>query len=113
MTERERLIDLLHGSLEIAGPVVDATLNHIADYLLDNGVIVPPCKVGDTVYTPIYDSVTNERYIGDVETISEVGTKGFFICENNYYEYFEYSEIGKTVFLTREEAEKELRERET
>ena len=26
-------------------------VNHlIADYLLKNGVIVPPCKVGDTVY---------------------------------------------------------------
>ena len=24
---------------------------HIADYLLANGVIVPPCKVGDKVYT--------------------------------------------------------------
>lgn len=28
----------------------DSTIEHIADYLLENGVIVPPCKVGDTVY---------------------------------------------------------------
>ena len=25
-------------------------VDNLADYLLDNGVIVPPCKVGDTVY---------------------------------------------------------------
>lgn len=44
MTERERLIELLKH--EFGTKVSEIT----ADYLLANGVIVPPCKVGDTVY---------------------------------------------------------------
>lgn len=48
MTERERLIKLLQSV------PVDCTdcrgVGTIADYLIENGVIVPPVKVGDTVY---------------------------------------------------------------
>ena len=50
MAERERLIDIFQ----------DCKCNHLfrdnadmlafANYLFDSGVIVPPCKVGDTVY---------------------------------------------------------------
>ena len=44
MTERERLVELLktmiHSSKEM-------TFDDMADYLLDNGIIVPPCKFGD------------------------------------------------------------------
>ena len=44
---RERLIELLRQEQSRDSEV-------IADYLLSNGVIVPPCKVGDKVYV-IYD----------------------------------------------------------
>lgn len=44
---RDRLIKLIQDA-------VKGCAKHwaeiIADYLLENGVIVPPCKVGDTVY---------------------------------------------------------------
>lgn len=48
MTERERLIEILKKQIypKIGAEPTDV----VADYLLDNGVIVPPCKVGDTVY---------------------------------------------------------------
>lgn len=48
MTERERLIEMLNewGNKENDGVRAES----IADYLLENGVIVPPCKVGDNVY---------------------------------------------------------------
>lgn len=44
MTDRDRLIELIQNA-------VNGCARHwaeiIADYLLANGVIVPPCKVGD------------------------------------------------------------------
>lgn len=46
MTERERLIELL----DIIIQPGEKTLGDIADYFLANGVIVPPCKVGQTIY---------------------------------------------------------------
>ena len=46
MTERERLIELLKNVPRNTRAFYD----QFADYLLANGVVVPPCKVGDTVY---------------------------------------------------------------
>ena len=51
MTERERLIELLKEVNTMRN--MRQGLGECADYLLANGVIVPPCKVGDTVYTNI------------------------------------------------------------
>lgn len=74
-----------------------------ADYLLANGVIVPPCKVGDTVY----EIVQGE--------ISETEAVGFLVCQDGTIllitkHFFPLSrEIGESVFLTREEAEAKLK----
>ena len=43
MTERERLVELL----DIIIQPGEKTLGDISDYLLANGVIVPPFKIGD------------------------------------------------------------------
>lgn len=51
MTQKERLVGLLRKC-----PNADLFLDYdefidvIADIMIDNGIIVPPCKVGDTVY---------------------------------------------------------------
>jgi hypothetical protein len=84
----------------------------VADYLLANGVIVPPCKVGDIVYI-IFE--------GDIEAIKVTYTKTEESAEFVYRYYdaknkflnmpFSDRSIGKTVFLTKEEAEAELRKR--
>ena len=90
---RDRLIELLRksgASFERALP------EEIADYLLANGVIVPPCKVGDKVYwifEPPFDDVTEKE-----------------IVEDEFW-WAMFEDFGKTVFLTREEAEKALAER--
>lgn len=46
MTDRNRLIELLYPAV---ADVIDNRkgLVEVADYLLANGVIVPPCKVGE------------------------------------------------------------------
>ena len=89
-----------------------------ADYLLANGVIVPPCKVGDTVFflhngielceamiINIEDNYyTNPQMWITVEFFSKV------IGTNTYKNRIDLM-LGKTVFLTKEEAERELRKR--
>ena len=60
MTDRERLSELIHSSqYEYDG--TKAWYEQCADYLLANGVIVPPCKVGDTVYE------LKDKYMQEVE----------------------------------------------
>ena len=70
-----------------------------ADYLLENGMIVPPCKMGTTIYMIVEKraSVTREyfRFIKK--------TKLTFLNLERVLKCF-----GKTVFLTREEAKQAL-----
>ena len=92
-----------------------------ADYLLKNGVLAPPCKVGDTVYKPIITDDTHEPAIWSIE-ITQISIKtgkllneGYAIgkiCKGESGESFDFDDIGKTVFLTKEEAEQELRKEE-
>lgn len=81
-------------------------------------VIVLPCKVGDTVYTIVQvfgDDGVRPRIIE--KKITGIGgnalNKVWMVNKGNKYEdRFSPSEFGRSVFLTREEAEKALREME-
>lgn len=108
---REKLIELLLNSdplheRDLDDDLADGEIESIADYLLANGVIVPPCKVGDTVY--IISDYTNEildrLIIGII--IKKDGYDFIFDTQSSWSD----TDIGKTVFLTHEEAEKALRE---
>lgn len=66
MTERERLIGILKVPIYPREGVEPAEV--VADFLLDNGVIVPPCKVGDTVYEILYDYDNSIKIIEDTVT---------------------------------------------
>lgn len=85
---------------------------HIADYLLANGVIVLPCKVGDTVYVVEdwgYKKELKEKEIG---VIAIKGTNDFSkeLWEDVYGGVIgTFADFGKTVFLTKEEAEQTLK----
>lgn len=113
MTDRERLIELIDGFVfgtQIAVNSVewDSTkVKELADHLLANGVIVPPCKVGDTLW--ILFTVEKTIESREIESIMQRQkswtirfTNGdcFTVWDNAENEYF-----GKTVFLTKEEAE--------
>ena len=83
-----------------------------ADFLLANGVIVPPIEVGQTVW--ILFSIEKTVESREVESIMRRQkswtmrfTNGdcFTVWDNAEDEYF-----GKTVFLTKEEAEEKLKE---
>ena len=100
---REKLIEILRKPI-FPHELVDPT-EAVADYLLDNGVIVLPCKVGDTVYyhTSIGGIVAFTIVLIRIrmDCIELVNTTGVTIFPED---------IGKTVFLTREEAEAALKE---
>ena len=97
MKDSERLIDLIIDAKR-TDPETGSFTDYLADYLLANGIIVLPCKVGDTVYQI------------DAERVFESKVKAIVYDTENIA--FDERAIGKTVFLTREEAEKALKERD-
>ena len=94
-------------------------LRELAEADKDGRVVVLPCKVGDTVYmierifdidNGICDEICARKVIGhggnNLNKLWLVGSGG--ICNA----YIFVSEFGKTVFLTREEAERATEEME-
>ena len=111
---RDRLIELIKESKKhTKNASSDIERNMIfADYLLANGVIVLPCKVGDEVYFVRFDEDC-EKFIdkGWVYAISQ--NKNTLWFSVRYLSGLRYdhtsSDFGKTVFLTREETEAKLK----
>ena len=109
MTQREKLIELLENAP--AAPNGERNVASIADHLLENGIIVPPCKVGDTLYSivegidQIFVGEVYEGFFGRYGIAFRSTRKGYLALS------FTEEDIGKTVFLSREEAEKALAER--
>ena len=75
-------------------------------------LVVLPCRIGATAYILIQDSAifypeTNGWYIVE-ETIDAITQDGFYLGATEDGDFRPNDAIGKTVFLTREEAEKAL-----
>ena len=104
---RDRLIELTKTILDGVpyGQVTNYTAQDIADYLLENGVIVPPCKVGDTVYYIAFGKI----YKGKCHAITMKHTVQIHLYD---FDGDNASYPAKTVFLTKEQAEQALKERE-
>ena len=119
MTERERLIELIKQKQDGGSKYGDNILHEtkcsnaeLADYLLANGVIVLPVDIiGNTLWfincddnivcDKIYRIIISDRH--DV----------YIFLQNSDNESYELSDIGKFLFLTREEAEKALAEKDS
>lgn len=69
-----------------------------------NRLIKLPCAVGDTVYI-VKGGEVLRNYVVQIH-ITQVEAQTFFSC---YDDCFGIEQIGKTVFLTREEAEAALK----
>ena len=104
---RERLIELIQDS-------VDGCARHwaeiIAEGILADGWIRPPCKVGDEVYFLAKSTHTKLEKVksGKVARMAIV-ENGIDLFVNNYVSKLPF---GKRSFLTKEEAENALKERE-
>ena len=116
---RDKLIEILEEAKIKASDTIGSMNNGFgawyADYLLKHGVIVPPCKVGDVVYQVTRNFISEFRV-----RFVEIATCGNLFLHTDLIsgiiytgEVFSESDIGKTVFLTCEEAEKVLKERES
>ena len=106
---RDRLIELLNIIIQPG----EKTLGDIADYFLANGVIVPPCKVGDDVYLiPTYNGKPYCGVCKDKVQMIGITSRGVHIKAREHHDHNKMYMLGKTVFLTKEEAERALKERE-
>jgi hypothetical protein len=85
----------------------------LAQAKADGRLVVLPCKVGDNVYF-LLQEFDGEWYISSPIRTTEIGTRGFWTSAfpvekpNAMDDFTSWSELGKTVFLTKEEAEKAL-----
>lgn len=69
----------------------------------DGRLVVLPCKAGDTVYFALLGRIIEKQ----VFSIVSFSNSTRIYCDGTS-EYFRPEDIGKTFFLTREEAEKAL-----
>jgi hypothetical protein len=121
MTDRDRLIELIEQGVNHATKInTDKYIRFkwcdVADYLLANGVIVADLTVGQTVYIIDDEDTFEEPYVLDVK-VSAVGKDmgGVWVTLDlplgfKRSAYIGTFDIGKEVFLTKEEAEEKLRE---
>ena len=106
MTEKERIIEIImNGCRPLISPI---NAGRAADALLESGVTILPCKIGQSVWIirdfaggnkrPVKGIVSDMYFTKDMSLIIVV-------------KYVRRGIFGETVFLTREEAEAKLREK--
>lgn len=83
--------------------LLDDRLRELDEADKDGRVVVLPCKVGDTVYFALLGKIIEKQ----VFSIVAFSNSTRIYCGGTS-EYFRPEDIGKTFFLTREEAEKAL-----
>lgn len=133
MTEKEKIIEIMkkvqvgseNGHKVLAETIwLPRVFERMADALLSSGVIAPPCTVGDEVwirwgltesdksmypvkvYALRFDTKKNNMRIcveGHFKVTSYGGSYTHY-----YNGTFAWNSVGKTVFLSREEAERAL-----
>lgn len=100
--------EILTGDFPSYEEELQAFYSGIADYLLDNGVIVLPCAEGDTVY-----------WIAESDACLFCNSPCYERCEEGALKIKEIpfklhmlDEIGEIIFITEEDAEAKLKELE-
>ena len=120
MNQKERLVEVLDNAFVayVDARSLEPSTPFIADKILADGWMRPPCKCGDTIYyfshRPFNISLeANTIYEATVVRIvtTRLGTQLVIQIRNEWgcTEVPDIRSWGKTVFLTREEAEKALR----
>ena len=95
---RKRLIKLIENAPRFIGEA--------ADYFLENGVMVPPCKIGDVVYT-IRHYKEGVRHVQKGIVHEMFFTDNMELCIS--VKHIARGLWGKTVFPTKEAAEQALK----
>ena len=110
---RDRLIELIKNAPVWKNGTFNEVCELVVDHLIKNGVILPPCKVGDK----IYGLFSSTRLGGETMVVTYVVTELLFSTKRGVRPWviccyggtrFDNLDFGKTVFLSKEEAEKAL-----
>lgn len=120
MGDRDRLIELICDKIQDGHCIGYCNYppcnqcKDLADYLIANGVIVLPCKVGDKVYI-VKSRTSDDKNLYIIEDVvkrivfDKSEDTGFI---HSRIEFFNTSSVSdwlfQNIFLTREEAEKAL-----
>ena len=107
--ERDRLKQVIEDILDEGfSKHIPLTSDFLADNLIAKGSRLLPCNVGDVLY--YIDRCTNTIQTDSVKYFicTKSGIKP--ILEHHNTLFWDMYEFGKTVFLSREEAEKSLEE---
>ena len=98
---RDRLSEMIQSAV---GGCAKNWADVIADHLLSEGIVVPPCKVGDKLYNK--DSLIDDCCYWEIVKFEIYADECGVVDDSGNWHSFE--DIGKTVFLTRELADKAL-----
>jgi hypothetical protein len=103
---KEKLIEIMNSVPTNGGHCV--TTADLAEHLIQNGVVVLPCKVGDVVYRIMTSPHTK------IKSIKETKVCRIAVDADGIYLFCQHcaaakSVLGKNVFLSREEAERALK----
>ena len=110
MNERERLTERIRSAMLWGW----TEPSEIAERLIEDGdVIVPPCKVGDTVWMVRNLQIERWKVVSIEKTASNMKLGIKFIARGvrSAPVLINASHIGEIIYLTREEAEATLAER--
>ena len=117
MSERERLIELLSKAFNVSDDNYGTpNIEQAADCLLEKGVIVPQCKVGDTVY--YYHPQDGAEIVKVLVNEVSMTREGIMLITffeksgNGRITYLYDSFFGKSLYHTYEEAKKAKEENE-
>lgn len=105
---RERLIELMRDTFNYTKGVCidfDEAVEINADYLLENGVVVLPCKVGQRLWYA--SKYCKNPYAIVVSKIVFFEDKIIIRTENGVEWYAE--DVGKAIFVSYEDAERALK----
>lgn len=128
MNERDRLTSLidegywLYENRNLMQSMMLIT-EKIADYLLKEGILAPPCKIGDPIYEVIFrkknkaSHILEEKVVGIhiIDAPQDLGhnRKNYIITHNkntNQIRHIGFDKIGKSVFFSKADANKLLEE---
>lgn len=111
MTQIKKLVELINEAdsnynFELSvGKILKPRVEYEAEFLLKNGVIVPPCKVGDTVWE------IEEPFFEDEDKCAVVKSKVEQFYIGTSLDLIEMEDFDTYIFHTKEEAEKALAEK--